>query len=64
MAETILENDYNVSVISDSTLMEHDAMYMKLITERVEARRQERMARREASEKIKESRKAAAEAKG
>ena len=37
-------------------------MYMKLITERVESRRQERMARREASEKIKESRKAAAEA--
>jgi hypothetical protein len=40
--------------------MEHDAMYMKLITERVEARRQERMARREAADKIKESRKAAA----
>jgi len=63
LAETILENNYNVIVISDSPLMEHDAMYMKLITERVESRRQERMARREASEKIKESRKAAAEVK-
>ena len=63
LAETILENNYNVIVISDSPLMEHDAMYMKLITERVESRRQERMARREASEKIKESRKAAAEIK-
>jgi deoxyribonuclease-4 len=60
LAEAILENDYNVIVISDSPLMEHDAMYMKLITERVEARRQERMARREAADKIKESRKAAA----
>ena len=62
LAEVILENDYNIITISDSPLMEHDAMYMKLIMERVEARRQERMARREASEKIKESRKAAAEA--
>ena len=43
--------------------MEHDAMYMKLITERVQSRRIEREARRKASEKIKESRKAAAEAK-
>jgi deoxyribonuclease-4 len=60
LAEAILDNDYNVIVISDSPLMEHDAMYMKLITERVEARRQERMARREAADKIKESRKAAA----
>ena len=38
--------------------MEHDAMYMKLITERVQSRRIEREARRKASEKIKESRKA------
>ena len=62
LAEVILENDYNVITSSDSPLLEDDAMYMKLIMERVEARRQERMARREASEKIKESRKAAAEA--
>ena len=63
LAETILENKLNVIVISDSPLMEHDAMYMKLITERVQSRRMERIARREASDKIKESRKAAAEAK-
>ena len=62
LAEAILERDHNVLIISDSPLMEHDAMYMKLITERVQSRRQERMARLEASEKIKESRKAAAEA--
>ncbi len=63
LAEVILENNYNVITISDSPLMEHDAMYMKLIMERVQSRRMERIARREASEKIKESRKAAAEAK-
>ena len=63
LAEVILENGYNVLTISDSPLMEHDAMYMKLITERVQSRRMERIARREAADKIKESRKAAAEAK-
>jgi len=62
LAEVILENGYNIITISDSPLMEHDAMYMKLITERVQSRRMERIARREATEKIKESRKAAAEA--
>ena len=49
-------------MISDSPLMEHDAMYMKLIMERVESRRQERIARREASERIRQVREAAAEA--
>ena len=64
LAEFLVEEGdwLDVTIISDSPLLEHDAMYMKLIMERVEARRQERMARREASEKIKESRKAAAEA--
>ena len=58
LAEVILENDYDVNIISDSPLMEHDAMYMKLILERVESRRQERIARKEASERIKKSRRA------
>ena len=62
LAEVILENNYDVIMISDSPLMEHDAMYMKLITERVESRRQERVARREASERIRQVRKAAIEA--
>jgi deoxyribonuclease-4 len=62
LAEVILENNYDVVMISDSPLMEHDAMYMKLITERVESRRQERIARREASERIRQVRKAAVEA--
>ncbi len=60
LAEVVLENDYNVTFISDSPLMEHDAMYMKIILERVEARREERIARREAAERIKEARRAAA----
>ena len=58
LAEVILEGNYDVSIISDSPLMEHDAMYMKLILERVESRRQERNARKEASEQIKKSRRA------
>lgn len=58
LAEVILENEYDVNIISDSPLMEHDAMYMKLILERVESRRQERNARKEASEQIKKSRRA------
>ena len=58
LAEVILENDYDVNIISDSPLMEHDAMYMKLILERVESRRQERIARKVASERIKKSRRA------
>ena len=62
LAEVILENNYDVIMISDSPLMEHDAMYMKLITERVESRRQERIARREASERSRQVRKAAVEA--
>ena len=62
LAEVILENNYDVVMISDSPLMEHDAMYMKLIMERVESRRQERTARREASERIRQVREAAAEA--
>ena len=62
LAEVILENNYNIIMISDSPLMEHDAMYMKLIMERVESRRQERVARREASERIRQVREAAAEA--
>ena len=47
-----------MNIISDSPLMEHDAMYMKLILERVESRRQERIARKVASERIKKSRRA------
>lgn len=44
-AECFVENDYNISVISDSPLLEHDAMYMKLILERVLLKRNTRLER-------------------
>jgi deoxyribonuclease IV len=40
LVECILENDYNITVVSVSPIVEHDAMYMKIILERVLERRQ------------------------
>ncbi|MFA5861411.1 MAG: TIM barrel protein [Candidatus Thermoplasmatota archaeon] len=40
LVEVILENDYNITVTSVSPIVEHDAMYMKIILERVLERRQ------------------------
>lgn len=40
LAECILENDFDVTVISSSPLMEHDAMYMKVIYERLALRKE------------------------
>lgn len=39
LAECILDNEYDISVISSSPLLEHDAMYMKVILERLLAKR-------------------------
>lgn len=39
IAELLAERDYDVSVISSSPLLEHDAMYMKLLYERALTRR-------------------------
>ncbi|MGI0128972.1 MAG: TIM barrel protein [Thermoplasmata archaeon] len=39
LAEILAERDYDVSVISSSPLLEHDAMYMKLLYERALTRR-------------------------
>jgi deoxyribonuclease-4 len=39
LAECILDNNYDITLISGSPLLEHDAMYMKVILERVMARR-------------------------
>ena len=38
-AECLMEDSYQVTLISSSPLLEHDAMYMKMITERVLARK-------------------------
>lgn len=56
LAEVVLENDYSITFISDSPLLEHDAMYMKVILERVEVRRQEKLARVRAAQQMKETR--------
>jgi deoxyribonuclease IV len=39
LAELLAERDYDVNVISSSPLLEHDAMYMKLLYERALTRR-------------------------
>ena len=39
LADCILDNEYNIAIISSSPLLEHDAMYMKVILERLLAKR-------------------------
>ena len=58
LAECILDNDYDMTIISGSPLLEHDAMYMKVILERVLAKREAKAER----QKIKEAEKEAEEA--
>ena len=40
LAECLLDNDINFTMISGSPLLEHDAMYMKMILERVLTRKE------------------------
>ena len=54
LAETLLENpDYDVTIISTSPLLEHDAQYMKLILERIELRKEAKEKRKKAKEQKK-----------
>jgi len=39
LAECLLDNDYDLTLVSSSPLLEHDAMYMKVILERVLAKK-------------------------
>ncbi len=39
LANVLLQNEYNITVISSSPLLEHDAAYMRVIMERVLARK-------------------------
>jgi len=50
LAECILENDMELTVISGSPLLEHDAMYMKVILERVLAKREAKAERQKTKE--------------
>jgi deoxyribonuclease-4 len=45
LAECMLENAFDVTVISSSPLMEHDAMYMKVIYERLALRKEMKLTR-------------------
>jgi len=45
LAECLLDNDFEVTIISSSPLLEHDAMYMKLILERVQLKREMKAAK-------------------
>jgi deoxyribonuclease-4 len=40
LAECVLDNDFEITIISGSPLLEHDAMYMKVILERVQLKRE------------------------
>ena len=43
LADCLLDNpDYNLTIISGSPLLEHDAMYMKVILDRVQQKREAR----------------------
>ncbi len=58
LAECILDNEFDMTIISGSPLLEHDAMYMKVILERVLAKREAKAER----QKIKEAEKEAEDA--
>ncbi len=57
LAEAMLDGSYDMTVISSSPLLEHDAMYMKVILERGLSRRLAKQARREKAEQAKEEEK-------
>ncbi len=51
LAECLLDEDYDLTIVSSSPLLEHDAMYMKVILERVLAKRLIRPTKPEAEER-------------
>lgn len=58
LCEVLLENNYNATIVSTSPILEHDAMYMNIVFDRVKDRREQRIARelreeKEAEEKAK-----------
>jgi deoxyribonuclease-4 len=50
LAECILDNDFIMTIISGSPLLEHDAMYMRVILERVLAKREAKAERQRKKE--------------
>lgn len=56
LAETILDHqDWEYTIISSSPLLEHDALYMKLILERVQLKREAKAARRALKEETRKA---------
>ena len=55
LADCILDNkDYKIIIISGSPLLEHDAMYMKVILERVKTKREMKALRKNSKKDDKE----------
>ncbi len=55
LAECILDNEFDMTIISGSPLLEHDAMYMKVILERVLAKREAKAERQKIKDAEKEA---------
>lgn len=60
LCEVLLEKNYDCTILSTSPIMEHDAMYMNIVFDRVKERREQRIARearekKEAEEKAKQA---------
>jgi len=53
LAECVLNNDFEITIISGSPLLEHDAMYMKVILERVQLKKEMKRLKAEKMEKEK-----------
>jgi endonuclease IV len=45
LCEVLLENNYHATILSTSPILEHDAMYMNIVFDRVKERRDARVAR-------------------
>jgi len=50
LAECILDNDFDLTIVSGSPLLEHDGMYMRVILERVLAKREAKAERQKKKE--------------
>lgn len=47
LCEVLMDNNYSASIISTSPILEHDAMYMNIVFDRVKERRDARIAKEE-----------------
>ncbi|MGH9896048.1 MAG: TIM barrel protein, partial [bacterium] len=45
LVDVILDNEYNVTLISESPILEHDAMYMQIVFDRVKEKREQKAAK-------------------